>query len=188
MDSIQFILILGLFFTILVIPYIIKNLILFKPIGINYATLAVAVFSLLYYLALPNYRSYEPAKITRVKFNEHTLKTIVDTYYADNKSYPKNIDELKKEALKSRDPYWKELKNPFTENKGKGKSYDDFQRILINEKITFPELRKAGVVYYSPIFNKKGQVIKYFIYGSEKDGFLIKDYSGKDKFFTLTNE
>lgn len=189
MDSIQFIFIFGLFFIILVIPYIFYKICSYYNKKWLFIIILMLYYIFLIYLALPNFVCVDGrAKITSVKANAHTLKSIVDTYYSDNKLYPKNIDELKKEALGSRAPYWKELKNPFTENKGKGESYDDFQRILTNEKITFPELRKEGIVYYSPIFNKKSQVIKYFIYGSEKNGFLIKEYGGKDKFYTLTNE
>lgn len=154
----------------------------------GYGLVSIMIFSLLYYISLPNYMCiHEMSPISMTKANAHTLQTMVETYFeVSGKKYPKNVTELKKGILKSNNPYWKEFKNKFTQNTGKGEAYDDFNRVLINEKIYLPELRKVGVVYYSPIFNKKGQVVKYFIYASGKDGFLIKDIG--TKFFTLTNE
>lgn len=187
MDFVSFI--IACFIIIFLVPYTIKQLIQAKRKKFVYGLVSIMIFSLLYYLSLPNYMCiHEMSPVSRTKANAHTLQTMVDTYYENNnKKYPKNIDELKKEALSAKVPYpyWKELKNPFTYNTGKGEAYDDFNRVLINEKISLPELRKVGLVYYSPIFNKKGKVIKYYIYASGKDGFLIKEY--ENKFFTLTN-
>ncbi|MFN8673288.1 MAG: hypothetical protein U0457_14550 [Candidatus Sericytochromatia bacterium] len=136
------------------------------------------------------FATQQRAKVASVKSNMHTFQTIVETYSVDYEGlYPKNVEDLKKAAEKSPNKYWKDFKSPFTGKTGKGQSYDNFDKtILLNDdswySYFFPKKYPAGMVYYDPVIDGKN-ITKYYIYGSEKNGKLIKDTGGNP--LTLSN-
>lgn len=53
-------------------------------------------------------------KVSSVKANMHTLQTMAETFFADKGRVARNLKELKKDALTSSSPYWKDFTNPYT--------------------------------------------------------------------------
>ncbi|MEK7433915.1 MAG: hypothetical protein AABZ74_12330 [Cyanobacteriota bacterium] len=154
-------------------------------------------FLVLIAIALPNNTvHHEINKEVYVKSNMHKFQTILETYAVDaNGNYPKNVEELHKFASTGNNQYWKDFRNPFNNQIGKEKSYDDLiktskktkkiEGFFFDEKFIVLE-GKMGIVYYDPILNKKGQVFKYFIYGGGKNNELIFN-SQTNETFTLSN-
>lgn len=124
------------------------------------------------------------AKASSVKANMHTLQTIVETYAVDwGGVYAADVTMLKTEAEKSSYDYWKDVSNPFTGKTGLGKNgsmmdYKTYQ----NYK---PHKDFAGLTLYAPEKTRKGEpLVKYYIYGCDKDGNLMQD---KGQIFYLSN-
>lgn len=143
-------------------------------------------------IALPNFSSSNPgAKKASVKSNMHSFQTILETYASNADGlYPKNVKELYKFANIGKNKYWKDFKSPFSGNIGKGNSYDDFDKKLLeknpNSWFFKEEARCTGCVYYDVSISENGEINKYFLYGSYKDGEIIIDLqSGLP--FTLSN-
>lgn len=120
-------------------------------------------------------------EISSTKANMHTLKTMVETYCVDwGGIYPTNLTELYKEADNKK--YLKEFRNPYTSTSGLGKNLSmiDFKEYK-NYK---PHPSLKGLVLYDPqecSFNKqdkKNQCSAYKIYGTDRNGELIKDEDG----------
>ncbi|MEK7433908.1 MAG: hypothetical protein AABZ74_12295 [Cyanobacteriota bacterium] len=184
-------------FFIIIIFVIIISCIYFKLSKIKVSLflilfiLPIASFSL--YLSLPNFISadFKRAKLASVKSNMHTFQTMLETYSVDeNKHYPKNVEELENCAKNKSNwsgQYWKDFKSPFSEETGKGVSYDNYHGVLLKQNVDLSSIRISGCVYYSPVINKKGEVLKYFIYGSGKIGEIITD-SQTNVPFTLSND
>ena len=101
----------------------------------------IVIIGILVAIALPNFISAQDrAKLASVKSNMHTFQTILETYSVDsNGYYPKNVEDLIKTATKGNNTYWKDFKNPYTREKGKGKSYDDFSKVT-------KKFKKSGCV------------------------------------------
>lgn len=133
--------------------------------------------------------SQDRMKISSVKANMHTFQTMLETYSVDwNGEYPKNIDQLKREAIKNN--YWKSLKNPYTDGITKFELVNDFKKLQSFEiecKKFDKNTTNAGLIIYNPIIEDKN-IYKYYLYGlsQSKDSlFLIKD---KNEYFTLSND
>lgn len=130
------------------------------------------------------------AKISSVKANMHSFQTMLETYAVDNNGfYPKDTKELELNAKKNN--YWKELKNPYKNDKT---NLDLNNSISALEKtlkcISFFDTYDipAGVVLYNPIFDNHKKITKYYLYGTafyDNERIIIKDQS---KLFYLSNE
>lgn len=135
----------------------------------------VVIALLLIFIGLPNpIPPYERAKISSVKANMHTLQTTLETYAVDWKGfYPDTIEQLEKEATKQK--YYKNLKNPFTGDKG-------ISNITFNDLNPFPDKKyPVGKIFYKAVRDKKN-TIGYYLYGVDKNGEFILD---KGDFFIL---
>lgn len=136
------------------------------------------------------------ARISSVKANMHTLQATLETFYLEHHYYPRSVQTLEEEAKRSTHPYWKDYYNPFTSTTGHWQAWVDFEyvpfdsyqnkenfvdilgiKILINQKKSIQSL--SGLVVYAQISNQK-----YFIYGLDKVGKIIKD---KGQVFHLSN-
>lgn len=127
----------------------------------------------LFFILINNLVSFscsERSKVASVKSNMHTLQTMVETYAVNwAGSYPKNITQLKKDAIKNN--YWKPLKNPW--NKKDSVILTDY----INEQnsdFNFVEEKNysEGTLLYTPLANRETKDITgYKIYGVTKIGY-----------------
>ena len=135
---------------------------------------------------------------SRIKANMHTLQTMIETYAIDYKGkYPRNIEELKKDADLPYKNYWKELWNPyiykntmeyiasFTQNKPIGDEvytiYKDYN--IYKYPSIFYAVNKKRTKYWLTAINKSACYSTWFIGVCEEYAF-IKD---KGKIFYLTN-
>lgn len=154
--------------------------------GIIVACCVVLLLPVLFLSSL-NFTGDRPrAKISSVKANMHTFQTIVETYAVDwGGVYPPNVEALKIEATQPGREYWKDFSNPYTDKSGKDSSYTDISHIQLQKRggISSPRSEDAGLVLYSPVWEKKF-IVKYFIYGLDKAGQTVLD-KGQD--FTLSN-
>jgi hypothetical protein len=140
------------------------------------------------------------SKISSVKANMHTLRTLAESYAVDHRGqYPKSVGELKTEAEKQR--YWKDFTNPFTSLSGEQRSYEDFRpewlnHGLLTEPIPEPLYNDVmGIRFFRNVHTVcptcPGMVLynvsanKYFIYGLDKSGRLIRD---KGQTLVLSND
>lgn len=114
-----------------------------------------------------------------LKANSYTVQTMIETYAVDYLGkYPQSVKELETAAKKSKNPYWKTLKNP----------YDKKSKNVLMDYKAF-NAKKAGnfkgVVLYQPIITKEGKntVCKaYKIYIVDNKGKFISGLSKKDHF------
>lgn len=184
MNYIIIIIILLIFFFLvfILIPYgIYKLFLFFKKEWLSYISV-ILYFIFIFFSNNNNGIHHDDGrtKLASVKSNMHTFQTMIDTYSMDvNGNYPKNVTELKKFATTGKTHYWRDFKNPYTRETGKGNAYDDFDKNL-REKKTIgwffkKEVKCSGCVYYSFAMNKKGELNNYFIYGSDKNGEIITD-------------
>ncbi|MEK7433911.1 MAG: hypothetical protein AABZ74_12310 [Cyanobacteriota bacterium] len=184
-------LLLVIFFILL--PYIIyKITFILKEAWLSYIFVLFYFIYLLNYISISNFNASNQSdgKVASVMYRMHTFQTIIETYSVDTDGfYPKNVEEVYKFANTGNNTYWKDFRNPFTNQTGKGKSYDDFSTVSkkfnsYSEKFYF--IGKTGVVYYSPVIDKKGKISKYFIYGgARKDDIILDSKTGIP--FTLSN-
>lgn len=80
----------------------------------------VAVVGILAAIALPNFMNTPPrAKEAVLKTNLHTLRTVIDQYYADQGTYPPSLDALVEEGYLRSVPI-----DPITESQEWGLVYD----------------------------------------------------------------
>ena len=113
------------------------------------------------------------ARIADVKVNMHTFQTMVEIYSGKwSGFYPQNVSQLYTEATSPDSPYWKELKNPYLETFGPGKSYGDESS---------PKVK--GIMTYDPY--PPTLVTAYYIYGYEEDSVRIQTRSGD---YTVSNK
>jgi hypothetical protein len=118
----------------------------------------------------------EKAKVSSVKANMHTLQVLVETYGVDwGGTYPIDLDTLFQQAQKYE--YWKDVRNPFTDQKGIG-----LRGALMAYKDYVPSPDFAGMVLYKPAEGKNPN--GYWIYGVDQKGELIKD---NEQVFVLSN-
>ncbi|MGV3522778.1 MAG: type IV pilin protein [Candidatus Sericytochromatia bacterium] len=149
----------------------------------------IVIIGILVAIALPNFiGAQDRAKVSSVKANMHTLQTVVETYAVDwGGAYAPNVSGLKSEATVSGREYWKEFTNPFSARSGATNtgSYSDVGSLTINETTGDAGLASdnAGLVLYDPVA-AAANITRYFIYGTGKNGAVIRDRSTN---FTLTN-
>lgn len=87
------------------------------------------------------------AQSSSVKANAHTLQTIVETFGVDHSGlYPEDMTSLLK-AAKGENTYWKDFKNPLTQQSGIGKALDSFSNF---KRQGFP-VSAAGQIFYEPL-------------------------------------
>lgn len=125
------------------------------------------------------YPSSPPRKgsINAVKANMHTLETMLETYASDwHGIYPESLQTLEREAKQNKNPYWREMVNPFTGQLGSENSF-------MNEN-NLPQdgFERQGMVSFEVPADRFYR--QYFIYGYDKIGGKIKD---KGQIFVLTN-
>jgi len=117
------------------------------------------------------------APISATKGNMHTVETMLETYATDwNGVYPESLKTLEQEAKQNKNPYWKDMVNPWTGKSGS-------QNTLANHK----DLLQAGIEqqgYVSFDVPAASKYRRYFIYGYDKYGKKIKD---KGQVFVLSN-
>lgn len=166
--------IITLFFGFLFLTYKLLGIVI-KSILIRFFIVSLLVVFIIF-MSLPNFISDGGrSKVSSVKANAHTLQTMLETYAVDFKGiYPPNIKALEIEAKKNVNPYWKELKNPFNANTNT--ALDNFNEL--SKKVD-------GTVLYVPVINKNYEVVKYFIYGVDKNGKSLKEKG--NEIFYLTN-
>lgn len=118
------------------------------------------------------------SKISKLKSNAHTFQTMLETYAVDYQGeYPKNVEELEKEAKKS-NFYWHNIINPFNEKNIKAiVDYKTYKKEK-NKKIFF------GYVLYQPEISSN-QITSYKVYLIDEKGEFLKDTS--NEVFYLSN-
>ncbi|MFN8672197.1 MAG: hypothetical protein U0457_08990 [Candidatus Sericytochromatia bacterium] len=135
-----------------------------------------------------------------IKNNMHTLQTAIETFGVDNYSYyPKNLDDLFKEANEVSTPYWKILTNPINKKIDKNNAFADYKEykeakdkkvfagFILYEALDLVKSRKDESyvgVKPSEDFYKKYPIIanKYKIFGVDSEGNLLKN-SDKEVFY-----
>ncbi len=119
------------------------------------------------------------SKLSSVKANMHTLQTVVETYAVDwGGVYAPNLTALKYEGTRPGREYWKEFTNPFTAKSGAHLSYSN--NLPPTDQ---PNPLQKGQVIYVPVISD-GPIIRYYIYGLDKNGGRIQDKGGD---LTLSN-
>lgn len=105
--------------------------------------------------------------------NIYNFRKTVEKFYSRNKKYPKNINELKLNALKNN--YWEQPKDTF-----KNYYYDliNLKNIPLNNKEKYSEKLSNDSIGYKLL--ETDYHVKYVIYGINKDGSFI-DNGLKDK-------
>lgn len=80
----------------------------------------IVIIGILVAIALPNFISAQDrAKLASVKSNMHTFQTILETYSVDaSGNYPKDAADVYSSAKKGNNSYWKDFKNPFSNQFG----------------------------------------------------------------------
>lgn len=125
------------------------------------------------------------ANLASVKSNMHTFQTILETYSVDSSgNYPNNIADLKKSATTGNNQYWKNFRNPFSNNTDEILDYEEYIKIkdtLLYKSVKIDDISalKGFVIY------KRNSISNYQIYCVNIDGNLLKDDFGND--FYLTN-
>ncbi len=124
-------------------------------------------------LAIPNFIGTCCSEIASVKANAHTLQTMIETYGVDNGGvYPHSLGALYQEAKQG--DYWKEPRNPASQEAGPGKSF---------QEAGYPPM--PGAVTYQPVFDKNNHITTYRIQAYDFNGKWVKE---KEKIFTLSND
>lgn len=148
----------------------------------------IVIIGILVAIALPNFiGAQDRAKISSVKANMHTVQTMLETYGVDwGGVYPTTVGTattgLIGQSLTSSNPYFKDFANPFT-SKSMGASGATPGNSVYDLANTTTAAANAGLVGYDDVA-VNSVVGKYFVYGNDKVGAIIKD---KGQFFTLTN-
>jgi len=173
----------------------------------------IVILCLFLAIALPNFfEAINRAKLASVKSNMKVIQVVVETYSIDYggiyPDYLGNDNMTRGNNLyidASRKGYWKEFKNPFSNNEGVDNSYIPFT--LANYNITsdclgYPELRIGQVGYKLGMISTTSSEVAtlspaeasssstsssscYYIFGgSQNDAQCI---SNKGKMFYLTN-
>lgn len=143
----------------------------------------IVIIGILVAIALPNFiAAQDRAKVSSVKANMHTLQTVLETYAVDwGGTYATNTVALKSEADSTGKKYWKEFKNPFSNQAGEGTSYVTWTTAVTLATGVSSSL-VAGVVAYEP---SGTPITKYYLYGGSKEtSTAIVD---KGSAFYLTN-
>jgi len=126
----------------------------------------------------------------------HTVQLMLESYFREFHSYPSSVLDLEEVARRSPNSYWKEFYNPYTSTTGYFESVTDFRYIPFDQKIENENIvdilgikmiithhhslsSLSGLVVYAPVSTQK-----YYIYGLDKVGKLIKD---KGQVFSLSN-
>ena len=118
--------------------------------------------------------SMQRANISSLKANMHTLQTIVETYGVDwGGYYPESIENLKthaEDSSQATSPYWKDFKNPETNQTGLKQSVDNYSGLKRDGA-------QVGQVFYEPRNPQKdaeGETVytAYVIYAYGADGQL----------------
>lgn len=130
----------------------------------------------------------------------HTLQFMLETYAVDwGGIYPKKIRSLRQEAMAG--GYWKAFTNPYINKKSSG-LYEDFERWreatqykMFEKRFLYglrvraeepPDMTAIEKKYMGMLIYEWVSEVKYYIYGLDGKGKLIRDDSGK-KVFVLTN-
>ncbi|MBT9544920.1 MAG: hypothetical protein IV090_05975 [Candidatus Sericytochromatia bacterium] len=125
----------------------------------------------------PDPYTHVPMKVSVVKSHMATLEAMLQIYASDwNGVYPESLKTLEQEAKQNKNPYWKDMVNPWTGKSGS-------QNTLANHK----DLLQSGIEqqgYVSFEVPATSKYRRYFIYGYDKHGKKIKD---KGQVFVLSN-
>ena len=149
----------------------------------------IVIIGILVAIALPNFiGAQDRAKVSSVKANMHTIQTVIETYAVDwGGVYADNLPNLRTEATVAGREYWKEFTNPFTGKTGSGAtgaagSYlTAVSPVVITAagatlgSVTGLNSLDAGKVLYDPVVSGTAPIIKYFVYGTGKDGKAVVD-------------
>lgn len=154
-------------------------------------------------LTLPMLACQCRSKTSSIKTNMHTLQFMLETYAVDwGGVYPRNIRSLRQEAIAR--GYWEEFTNPYINPKGSGLSglYEDFERWreatqykVFEKRFLYglrvrseepPDMKAIEKKYRGMLIYEWVSEVKYYIYGLDGKGQLIRDYPRK-KVFVLTN-
>ncbi|MEK7432809.1 MAG: hypothetical protein AABZ74_06740 [Cyanobacteriota bacterium] len=136
--------------------------------------LSLTVFFTIIFNNLAAFSCQDRAKCPSVKSNMHTFQTLLETYSVDhNGNYPKNVEELKKDATKGNNKYWKDFKNPYTNQEGT--TFDLKIKLDKNDSnIVEKNNLIIGSIFYEPIKNNKiinGYKIYAICEGNRVGGF-----------------
>jgi len=140
----------------------------------------IVIIGILVAIALPNFiGAQDRAKVSSVKANMHTIQTVIETYAVDwGGVYADNLTNLKVAATETGREYWKDFTNPFTGKSGADSSYTAAAwtaAIANNGSATGLTSTTAGRVLYNPTSAAGVPIIRYFVYGTGKDGKAIVD-------------
>ncbi len=157
----------------------------------------IVIIGILVAIALPNFiGAQDRAKVSSVKANMHTVQTVIETYAVDwGGVYADNLTNLRVEATVAGREYWKEFTNPFTGKSGSSTlngqgSYLATVSPVVSTaaatlgSVTGSNSTDAGKVLYDPVISAGAPIIRYFVYGTGKDGKAIVD---KGRPLTLSN-
>ena len=157
----------------------------------------IVIIGTLVAIALPNFiGAQDRAKVSSVKANMHTVQTVIETYAVDwGGVYAENFANLRTEATQTGREYWKEFTNPFTGKSGSGAigaqgSYLSIVSPAVSTaaatlgSVAGTSSTDAGKVLYDPVVSGTAPIIRYFVYGTGKDGKAIVD---KGVLLTLSN-
>lgn len=115
-------------------------------------------------------------KIDVLKQNMHELQKMVEIYGVDwGGGYPPNLETLKHEAINSLNPYWEDLINPFTSNKGIGISgvMVDYSKY---KEVKDKGSQLSGLLIYEPVLSDKKIIDYYRIWACDENGKIIDDF------------
>lgn len=165
----------------------IKNLKKQKGFTLIELMVVIVIIGILVAIALPNFiGAQDRAKISSVKANMHTVQTMLETYGVDwGGTYPSTVGTgpapgsgLIGESLNASNPYYKDFVNPFT-SQGMGTTGSTPGSSLIDITATTTAVGNIGRTGLEAV-----GTTKYFLYGFDKVGAVIKD---KGTAFSLSN-
>lgn len=143
--------------------------------------ITIIVFFISYYIFISSYGHGYYSKESSFRGSISEFRKIIEKFYDINKKYPKNINELKFNALRHK--YWEQPRDTF-------KKYDysliNLKNIPLNKNDIYSEkLNNDSIGYKLLEINNN---FKYVLYGINKDGSFLNNGLPDKKIFCIDGD